>query len=270
MGISNRKYYFLSGLPRSGSTVLASILSQNPEIYVSPTSPLVGLMNGTNKIWNDADQVAAYYSDAHYSSIMKGIVDNLYFDIKKPIIIDKNRAWPNPHNISLLRRTFGTEPLIICTVRDIPDILASFIKLIRRSPLSLSFIDKELIKMGWDLNDENRIKWLMTNDGHVFQSWYVLREGFNKDLKNLLLVEYEDLVQKPLYVLNRIYNFLELSLVDHNFENIENKVQENDNIYSLPGMHTIRPKLEKDRVEAVNILGERLYDMYEGGAFWRA
>ena len=35
---------FLSGLPRSGSTLLGSILSQHPEIYVTPTSPLSDLL----------------------------------------------------------------------------------------------------------------------------------------------------------------------------------------------------------------------------------
>ena len=39
-----KTFYFLAGLPRSGSTVLASILNQNPEVYVTPTSPMLDLL----------------------------------------------------------------------------------------------------------------------------------------------------------------------------------------------------------------------------------
>jgi len=36
--------FFLSGLPRSGSTLLGSILSQHPELQATPTSPLADLL----------------------------------------------------------------------------------------------------------------------------------------------------------------------------------------------------------------------------------
>jgi len=33
--------YFLGGLPRSGNTLLSSILNENPSVYCSPISPLL-------------------------------------------------------------------------------------------------------------------------------------------------------------------------------------------------------------------------------------
>ena len=36
--------YFLSGLPRSGSTLLGSILSQHSKLQATPTSPLADLL----------------------------------------------------------------------------------------------------------------------------------------------------------------------------------------------------------------------------------
>ena len=42
----NKTLHFLSGIPRSGSTVLAAILNQNPETHVSTTSGLVHALDG--------------------------------------------------------------------------------------------------------------------------------------------------------------------------------------------------------------------------------
>ena len=47
--------YFLGGLPRSGSTLLGSLLNQHSEIYVSPTSPLGDVVSGIEKIFNEVD-----------------------------------------------------------------------------------------------------------------------------------------------------------------------------------------------------------------------
>ena len=38
-----KSYYFISGLPRSGSTLFSSILKQNPEFYADIASPVEAL-----------------------------------------------------------------------------------------------------------------------------------------------------------------------------------------------------------------------------------
>ena len=40
-----RRYHFISGLPRSGSTLLAAILRQNPRFSADMSGPLAGLFN---------------------------------------------------------------------------------------------------------------------------------------------------------------------------------------------------------------------------------
>jgi len=39
-----KTFYFMAGLPRSGSTLLSSILNQNPRFYSGPSSPVLGAM----------------------------------------------------------------------------------------------------------------------------------------------------------------------------------------------------------------------------------
>ena len=38
-----KTFFFISGLPRSGSTLLSSILKQNPDFYADISSPVEGL-----------------------------------------------------------------------------------------------------------------------------------------------------------------------------------------------------------------------------------
>ena len=42
-----KSYYFISGLPRSGSTLLSGILKQNPDFYADIASPVQGIATNT-------------------------------------------------------------------------------------------------------------------------------------------------------------------------------------------------------------------------------
>ncbi len=266
-----KQFYLLAGLPRTGSTVLASILSQNPDIYVSATSPLVGIMHGAKHMWDTAEHIKAYAISGQIEAVMKGIVEGFYSHSSKPIILDKNRAWANSENQEMLGLALGHMPKIVCTVRPIADILSSFITLIRNNPNTTSFIDEELISIGEETTDTNRCKLLMSEAGHVFQSWSVLHIGSLKYRSNMLFVEYDDLVSHPERELMRIYNFLDVALFSHDVTHIINPVQEDDiTAYNLPGMHSVRTTLGKISKDAKDVLGEKLYAQYQGGEFWNS
>ena len=55
-----KNYYFMAGLPRSGSTLLKSILEQNPNVYASPISPVMELMYWTEDYFKRSEQYQAY------------------------------------------------------------------------------------------------------------------------------------------------------------------------------------------------------------------
>ena len=48
----NHEFFFYSGLPRSGGTMLASVMNQHPDLYVSPLSPTVELLYYTEKYFD--------------------------------------------------------------------------------------------------------------------------------------------------------------------------------------------------------------------------
>lgn len=40
-----KNYHFISGLPRSGSTLLSALLRQNPAVHAGMSGPVAGLLN---------------------------------------------------------------------------------------------------------------------------------------------------------------------------------------------------------------------------------
>ncbi len=266
-----KTFHFLSGLPRSGSTVLAALLSQNPHIYVSASSPLVGLVHGAKHMWDTAEHTRAYAVPGQIERVLGGMFDSFYEHVDKQIVLDKNRAWANPQNQEMLALALGRAPKIIATVRPIAPILASFVNLIRKNKGTVSFIDQELLNAGKALNDENRCELLMSTGGHVYQSWSVLKAGVETYPDRILLLEYDSLVTQPGVALDRIYSFLNMPKYPHDLGNIVNPVVENDEkAYSMPGMHTVRPALVKTAPNPREILGNALFERYQGGEFWHS
>jgi sulfotransferase len=265
-----KQFFFLSGLPRSGSTALASILSQNPSLYVSPISIMVGLFDSIRKIWETAEHPKVFPVPGQLESVLEGTANGLYFHINQPIVIDKNRAWPHPKNLQTLDHVLNERPKVICTVRNVNAILASFLRIIHKS-LMTSFVDKAILNQGGTPTDESRCQFLMSPEGHVFQAWSVLKWGFESEYRDCLhFIEYTDLVDDPRMEIARLYDFLELDLYKHDFNNIENRSQEEDKLYGIPGMHDVRKVLKKEEYSIEGVLGRKLYDQYKGGSFWQS
>jgi sulfotransferase len=67
-----KRIYFLAGLPRSGFTLLANILAQHPQIYVTPTSGVVDMLVQVRNGWDRNDAFQAM--DRKLSERVKGDV----------------------------------------------------------------------------------------------------------------------------------------------------------------------------------------------------
>lgn len=88
-----KKFYFLSGLPRSGSTLLSAILNQHPDIYVTPASPMLELLVQNQIAWHKCQLVIANPEPEQLTNITKAMINATWEHISKPIIIDNNREW---------------------------------------------------------------------------------------------------------------------------------------------------------------------------------
>ena len=263
------EYYFMAGLPRSGVTLLKTLLDQNPKIHSGPISPVVELLYYNNKYFIDSESYDAFPKPKAAHRIVSSIIDNYYYDIEKPIIIDHNRAWPG--NIERIKTYINPNPKIICTVRNVLDILTSFITLVHKNNDQVSYLDEFLIEKGYPCTDELRCQHLMSMEGIVGQSLYVLYKSLFicHDDSHLLLVEYEDIVNNPDVTMKRIYDFLELDYYQHNYTYIDNKHPENDKEWNLKDMHKIRKELKKISKDPKDILNEAVLYNFSDFEFWK-
>ena len=252
-----KQFYFLSGLPRSGSTVLAAILNQNPEVYVTPTSPMLDLLIENQNAWHKLPSVQANPFPEQLTNITKAMIDASWEHRPESIIIDKNRGWGK--NMPASKILFGEEIKVIATVRDLPSIMASWLTVLHNNPNS--HMKETLRQKGFPPTDDNMMA----------EMWFSMvrdcMEGvvqLKKDASNrLLLVDYDDFVSNPNDTLKSIESFLSLPMHNYDFENIESLTEDDDLVaWGLSGMHKIRKKLEKTSKSSKEILGEELYNRF--------
>ncbi len=275
MGKMYKKFYFMSGLPRSGSTLLSSILNQNPRFHSGPSSPVVPTMLAIENSLSNDELFRAYPKPEMGKEIISSVLSNYYLDVQKPIVFDKNRSWVN--RIHYIRGYFNiAEPKILCPVRDISEILTSFLTMIRNKPISssgkMNFIDEMLIKNNMLLTDENRCGLLFSDDGILGQSYNGIKQVIvNDNQKCLHFIEYNDLINRPEETMKKIYDFLEEEYFEHNFKNFENIHQENDaDVYGIDDMHRVRNKLESISKDPQDILPKSILDQCKDLEFWRS
>jgi sulfotransferase len=269
-----KKYYFMSGLPRSGSTVLSAILNQNPNFYSGPSSPVLPLMYSIEQHLMEDELFHGFPKHDQGKLIISNVINHFYDDIKTPIVIDKNRAWTA--RIFYIEHYIEQRAKIICPVRDIEEILTSMIMMIRRNPYKegnsrINFIDEQLIKMNIPINDNNRCECVAGLNGIVGQSLNGIQEavrcGF---LDRIHFVEYCDLVSNPKNTLQKIYEFLEEEYYEHSFDNLKNENREDDmNTYGIEDMHEVRPKLESISEDPTKVLSNYVLEKCKGMNIWR-
>ena len=97
MAIHNRfskcikqELHFISGLPRSGSTLLSAILRQNPDFYADISTTLESLVGTTIKIISEGESNLVI-TEAK-KKLLHGIFDGYYKHLDKPVIFDCSRS----------------------------------------------------------------------------------------------------------------------------------------------------------------------------------
>ena len=269
----NKNFYFMAGLPRSGSTLLSSILNQNPRFYSGPSSPVVATMIGLENQFSNDELFLGYPKPEQAKQIIASILPQYYSDRQEPVIFDKNRSWTVRMNY--IPGYFDIQPKVICPVRGTSEILTSFISMMRRNPYEvngkINFIDEMLVKNNVPLTDDNRCEFIASPNGILGQSVEGLRKALMEGYDNSLhLVEYRDLVNNPKETVEKIYEFLGEELFEHDFNKLDNINRENDaQIYGFADMHDVRPTLESVSKNPEDILSPEILEKCKDTEFWR-
>ena len=263
----------MAGLPRSGSTLLAAILNQNPDIHVSNDSPVCDLLFSTHKTFETSEQYAADENYLGYMKVCSSIIDNYYSYIDRKYVVDKQRSWGTPFNLQMIERFITKDIKILCPVRDILEILASFINLIHKNPNIQSVIDRDISQAEMFFYrpvDDVRCDFLMSPKNPMDQELFSLSQSLISENKNKFhLIEYDDLINDPESTMKNVYHFLGIEYFKHDFINIEQKNKPNDSIYGMKDLHKVRKKLEKKSIDPKSILSPYILNKYKGYEFWR-
>jgi sulfotransferase len=258
----DQSIHFMSGLPRSGSTLLAGILRQNPRFHVGMTSPVGAMYMALETAMSRRNEAAVFIEDTQRRAVLKGLFSNYYEQIQRgKVVFDTNRAWCT--KLPALAQLFP-DARVICCVRDIGWIIDSIERLVRRNAFELSgFFGFE--PGGTVYTPVNR---LASSDGLVGYALDALREGFfGEEAPRMILVEYQALTQSPGETLRHLYMMLNEPYFEHDFENVEYQADDFDLALGTRGLHTVRRRVEW--VERQSMLPPGLFERFAGDMFWR-
>lgn len=258
--------YYITGLPRSGSTLIANILKQNPKIHGEAVSSLASIFGSVNASWNNFEQNQEYDNKQAKVGVLSSILQGYYHHIDKPIIFDKDRGWIPL--LPMIEAVTQTQVKMIVCVRNPAEILSSFEKLRKENPLFFSRVDAHL-KEG--SNIASRAYYYAGPDGPLGLAHRNLKDAITMGyLDRLLFVDYNRYCNTPKAQTKRIYDFFELPNFEHDFKNITQEENYNDLAIGLPNLHKIKTEINRTTVNCVEYLGLELFEQYNREIFWNA
>jgi len=271
----DKKFYFLAGLPRSGNTLLSSILNQNPTVHVSALSPVVEYLWIAHSASLKDQDALRLVSQKNNKSYLNNIINSYYLNVEKKIIIDRNKSWTQNGNFNLIKDYIDKNPKIIFTARSIIDVLASFISVYDKT----NILEQDMIHRNWTYKHnlsltDNKCDFLMRHGSAIDFSLSAVSElQKNNRSSNIHIVEYEDLIKTPKETIEKIYSFLEVENYDHDFKNIvdiETDSAVSDAMVGLPkDLHKVEKSLRLSETNPYEILSDYVINKYSNLEFWR-
>jgi len=228
-----KKYYFLTGLPRAGNTLLGSIINQSKNVRITANTLLTDIIYQLHLLKNY--EIYKNFSDEKsLNNIIKNVFNNYYKNWKVDNIIDRG-PWGTPTNLQYLKLIIK-KPKFIILYRPVLECLASFIK-----------IEKPT-------NIEIRCHQLMNDDGIIGKSLWSIK-NIIKEKEDYLIINYEDFVKNSNKEIKIMFDYLQISFTNFNLSNLKqfsvNNIGYNDDVLAA-NLHTIRTnkiELNKYNVE---------------------
>lgn len=252
-----KSIHFISGLPRSGSTLLAAILKQNPAISSGITSPVLPLVTTLVQQMSRAEP-AEFFSDERRASILRALLEGAYAHIEH--VVDTSRGWCS--HLPLIGQLYPGAR-VICCVRNLGWIINSIERVTRENPLRAS----SLFGFRADMDVYARAQLLTRENGIVGRPYAALKEAwFSDQVDRLIILDYDTLVTDPHRVISELYTRCGWSAFEHDFDHIEHDQSPYDARLGTPGLHRISGPVR--RVTGKLLIPPDLFDRYADSAFW--
>jgi len=259
-----KKYNFISGLPRSGSTLLGSILNQNPKFTAGISDSLHMYTRSIIRNSDSAVGIGTLVDHDKRRNIIRGIFDTFYSDGNE-ICFNTNRSWTA--ETSLLKELFPNFKMIVM-VRDVRWVLNSFELLHQKNPMTVKplYVNTDFISV------YGRTHSLMgnmdNNGGFVVGPLNALKQSmYSRETDHIIYVDFTALTKNPETTMRKIYEFLGEEYYDHDYENVECSYDEYDKEAKINGLHTIRRKVEYKK--AKRVIPDDLWMNFNNVNFWK-
>ncbi len=257
-----RKFHFISGLPRAGTTLLAAILNQNPRFRAGMTSPLADIMGVVIAEASSKNDFSFDVSDQQRVALLRGLVENFYsVQNDASVVFDTSRLWCS--RMQLLDTLFPGVKVIAC-VRQLAWVLDSMERLVRKQPVSVS----KVFRFDTNTTVYSRVEALTDPRGMVGFAYQATKEAFYGEhaREHLLMLTYESLARDPATAMRAVYQFLGEPWFEHDFDHIAYQADEFDARVGMPGLHAVRTKVES--IERQPILPREIFGRFVNEAFW--
>jgi sulfotransferase len=260
---TSRTYHFISGLPRSGSTLLSAILRQNPRFHADISSPVNPFVSGVLNTVSAGGEFGPAVTPAQRRNMMRGLFESYYQDLPTAeVVFDTNRGWCA--KMPALADLFPQAKVIAC-VRDVAWVMDSLERRYRADPFENTKLFNDDIERNTVFS---RVDTLGQRNRLVGYAWSALKEAFyGEQAASLLVVEYELLAKTPEKVLPLIYQFIGEPQFKHDFSHLAFDKPEFDANLGLPGMHKVRNKVSFE--PRTTILPPDLFANYANMRFWQ-
>ena len=251
----NKKLFFLVAMPRSGNTLFASIINQNPNVVCTANSITLEIMKDVFLL-KKTDVFQNYPDHRSLNNVLNNVFDNYYKHWSQEYIIDRGPVMTKS-NFELMQKHYKRPFKCVVLLRDLMDVLASYIKWYTENPDA--FLNKLNLK-----NDEEKLSMLMNTKGAIAKDLEAIKNAFN--YPNMChFIKYNDLVQNPKEEINKVYNFLNIPYYLHQFTNLQqiniNGIPYDDTIVGN-NMHKIKKEIKKEYNSYIEKIPQRIKDKY--------
>ena len=208
---TSKKLLFLVAQPRSGNTLFASIMNQNPAIAATANSITLEIMKDLFLL-KQTDVFLNYPDHKSLDNVLDSVFDTYYKDWPQRIIIDRGPVMTSG-NFALMQKHYKRPFKCIVLLRDLMDVLASYMQWYTENP--------DAFPNRYNLNtDEKKLSMIMNKEGAVAKDLEAIKNSYNyKDICHY--VKYDDIVTNPEQEFKKIYEFIEEPYFYHKFNNVD-------------------------------------------------
>jgi sulfotransferase len=268
---TEKKICLISGMPRSGSTLLCNLLCQNPRFHATASSGILSILCLIRDTWDKVLEMQAMPDRKECEDIKRRVMREAlmgYFGhVGREVMFDKSRGWLQ--SLELAAEVLGYRPKVLVPVRDLRDVLASFEKLYRKDH-GIRAIRSEQDHYGAYLTVGGRCGVAMQADQPIGNSCAGITDAVARGWReSMLFVEFEELTARPARTMDGIYDFLGEPKFMHQFDDVVQVARENDDKHEYRNLHDIRPKVAPMAPQWPEVLGAVGNDYSENAYFWR-